>query len=240
MVQGPSASAIRLVRVERRLFVTLEPFLPSIIAIKSDIMRTLCLLLLGSALVLRGSAQEASPAANPARTQLQADLRSLAKLAQQIADAPTNEQKARGWLELNRQARTFGEEMNSAFPDTSIQGDKISPPEAQEFAQTATSYGVRVAFCEPSGNWAGDNQGYFKYLELRPLGPEADEATWMGPMGNASFCGDSEGSAEELKHFIAQRKQFLKEFPNSRFTAQARHDIMEAQRQLEEALKSGR
>jgi hypothetical protein len=31
----------------------------------------------------------------------------------------------------------------------------------------------------------------------------------MRPLGNASYCGDSEGSAEELKDFIAKRKQFL-------------------------------
>jgi hypothetical protein len=71
-------------------------------------------------------------------------------------------------------------------------------------SQQTTSYGVRVDFCEPGGSWSADNQGYFKYLELWPNRPEADEATWMGPMGNASFCGDSEGSAEELKEFIAQ------------------------------------
>jgi hypothetical protein len=31
-------------------------------------------------------------------------------------------------------------------------------------------------------------------------------------LGNASYCGDSEGSAEELKDFIAKRKQFLQSF----------------------------
>jgi hypothetical protein len=34
----------------------------------------------------------------------------------------------------------------------------------------------------------------------------------MRPLGNASYCGDSEGSAEELKDFIAKRKQFLQSF----------------------------
>jgi outer membrane protein assembly factor BamD (BamD/ComL family) len=58
-------------------------------------------------------------------------------------------------------------------------------------------------------------------------------------MENAPFCGDSEGSAEELKEFIAQRKQFLQQFPNSRFAAQAKQDVTEAQAQLQ-ALRSGR
>src|SRR5438067_821103 len=198
-------------------------------------MRALCGLLAGTALVLSGFGQEtlpSSPAANQAEAQLQAELRSLAKLAQQIADAPTNQDKARCWLALNRRARKFGEEMNSAFPETTIQGDRISPAEAQKLAETVTSYGVRVNFCEPGGNWAADNQGYFKYLELWPLGPEADEATWMGPMGNASFCGDSEGCPEELKKFTSQRTQFLQKFPNSRFAAQAKQDVITAQAQL--------
>jgi outer membrane protein assembly factor BamD (BamD/ComL family) len=61
-----------------------------------------------------------------------------------------------------------------------------------------------------------------------------------GPVGNASFCGDSEGSAEELKKFISQRKQFLQQFPSSRFAAQAKQAIAEAQTPLEQVLKSGR
>jgi len=164
----------------------------------------------------------------------------LAALAQKITSASSPEEKARGWLELNRRAKKFGEEMNAAFPDTSIEGDTISPTEAQQLAHTATSYGVRINFCESSGNWAADNQGYFKYLELWPDGHDADEATWMGPIGNASFCGDSEGSAEELNEFIAQRKQFLQKFPESRFAAQAKQDVTDAQAQLQEALRSGR
>lgn len=206
-------------------------------------MKPLCVLIGSFALVLCGFAQQdssASSAVNQGRARLQAELRSLADLAQKIAAAPSREEKARGWLELNRQAKKFAEEMNTAFPDTSINGDKISPAEAQQLAKTATAYGVRVDFCEPGGNWAADNQGYFKYLELWPNGPEADEGMWMGPMENASFCGDSEGSAEELKEFIAQRKQFLQKFPNSRFAAQAKQDVAEAQAQLQEALESGR
>ena len=207
------------------------------------IMKTFCVLLGSTSLVLSGFALQnsaAPPAVNQPRAQLQAELRTLQTLAQNIAQAPTNEEKARGWLELNRHAKKVGEEMNAAFPDTAIQGDTISPAKAQQLAHTATSYGVRIDFCEPSGKWAADNQGYFKYLDLWPNGPEADEATWMGPQGNASFCGDSEGSAEELKGFIAQRKQFLEKFPNSRFAAQAKQEIGEAQAQLEQALKSGR
>ena len=206
-------------------------------------MKLLCVLLGCFALVLCGFAQlnsSASSAANEGKAQLRDELRSLAAVAQKITTAPSREEKARGWIELNRKAKKFGEYMNAAFPDTSIKGDTISPPEAQQLAHTATSYGVRIDFCESGGNWAADNQGYLKYLELWPNGPEADEATWMGPIGNASFCGDSEGSAEELKEFIAQRKKFLQKFPDSRFAAQAKQDVTKAQAQLQEAPSLGR
>src|SRR6185437_5155584 len=144
-------------------------------------MKRLCVLLGNFALVLCGFAQQNSPASSGASegtAQLRAELRSLAAVAQKITTAPSREEKARSWIELNRQAKKFGEEMNAAFPDTSVNGDAISPAEAQQLAHTATSYGVRIAFCESGGNWAADNQGYFKYLELWPNGPEADEATW--------------------------------------------------------------
>lgn len=206
-------------------------------------MKTICVLLCSTTVVVSGFALQNSPAPQPvnqARPQLQAELRKLATLAQNITKTSTNEEKARGWLDLNRQAKKCGEEMNVAFPNTTISGDKISPREAQQLAQTATSYGVRIDYCEPGGHWAADNQGYFKYLELWPNGPDADEATWMGPVGNGAFCGDSEGSAEELQEFITQRKQFLQKFPNSRYTAQAKQEITEAQTQLEQALKAGR
>ena len=67
-------------------------------------------------------------------------------------------------------------------------------------------------------------------------GPQADEATWMGPVGNASFCGDSEGSREELKGLIAQRQQFLQKFSNSRFAPRARQEIVDAEAQLNRRL----
>jgi hypothetical protein len=62
----------------------------------------------------------------------------------------------------------------------------------------------------------------------------------MRPVGNASFCGDSEDSGEELREFIGKRKQFLQKFSNSRLAVQATRDITAAQAQLQEALKSGR
>ena len=204
-------------------------------------MKPVCTLVSSIALILSAFAlQTSSPVPAPNRTaaQLKTELRTLAAVAERIAQAPTNEEKVRGWLELNRQAKKFGDEMNVAFPHITVKGDKIFPPQAQQLAQAATSYGVRVDFCEMGGNWAADNQGYLKYLELWPAGPEADEATWMGPMGNASFCGDFEGSVEELKETIALHNQFLERFPNSRFAAQAKEELTQSQEQLAQTLKS--
>lgn len=165
---------------------------------------------------------------------LQPSLKKLQSLSQKIARAGTNQEKAKGWLALNHEAVKFAEEMNRAFPHTTIHGDKITPPEAQKIAQQATSYGVRVDFCEIGADWGANAEGYFKYLELWPDGPDADEATWMGPAGNQSFCGDFEGSVEELQEIIQQNQHFIAQFPNSRFTPEAKQRLTDAQKMLAE------
>jgi hypothetical protein len=118
-------------------------------------MKTICVILGSISLVLTGVAQQHSPtssAANPTRAELQAELHSLAVLAQKIENEPTKREKARVWLELNHQAKKLAEKMNAAFPNTKIQGDSISPVEAQQLAHAATSYGVPIDFCEPTGS----------------------------------------------------------------------------------------
>ncbi len=165
-------------------------------------------------------------------TNLQVSLKKLQTQAQKIAHATTNQEKAKAWLALNHEAVKFAVEMNRAFPHPSIHGDKISPPEAQKLAEQATSYGVRVDFCEIGDDWGANNEGYLKYLELWPDGPDADEATWMGPMRNQSFCGDFEGSVEELQEIVQLNQQFITQFPNSRFTPEAKERLADAQKML--------
>jgi hypothetical protein len=169
---------------------------------------------------------------------LQLSLKKLETQAQQIAHATSNPEKAKGWLVLNQLAAKFAEEMNRAFPNTTIHGDKIDPPQAQRLAQQATSYGVKVDFCEIGDDWGASNEGYLKYLELWPKGPEADEATWMGPLGNQSFCGDFEGSAEELQEIISRNQRFIAQFPGSRHTTEAKERLADAQKMLAELQKS--
>jgi len=169
---------------------------------------------------------------------LQLSMKKLAAQAHKIAQATSNEEKAKGWLLLNRLAAKFGEQMNRAFPNTTIHGDKIDPPQAQRLAQQATSYGVKVDFCEIGADWGASNEGYLKYLELWPNGPEADEATWMGPMGNQSYCGDFEGSAEELQEIMSQNQRFIAQFPGSRHTPEAKQRLADAQKMLAELQKS--
>jgi hypothetical protein len=202
-------------------------------------MKPIYLLLTSTALVLSVLAQ-LNPLAAGAQSaaSLKTEVRKIEVLAEQIAGANTNDQKARSWLALNREAKKFADQMNAAFPKTTAKGDKIFPEEAQRIAEKATSYGVRVDFCEMGDNCGADNQGYLKYLELWPNGPEADEATWMVPMGNGSFCGDFEGSIEELQETIALHKRFLTQFPNSRFVSQAKQELSQSEEQLAKALKS--
>ena len=204
-------------------------------------MRTFCIML--SWLVLVGTCcpqQDVTEGRSHGNTTevLNGELTELRSLAQRITASQDDHQKALLWLSLNRSAKQFADQMNATFPDTNLQGDKISPPDAQKLAQEATSYGVRIEYCEMSARWGADNQGYFKYLELWPGGPDADESTWMGPMQNGAFCGDAEGSVDELKENILQRKQFLKRFPNSRFASQAKQELADSEAQLTDALKS--
>src|SRR5262249_13380602 len=167
-------------------------------------MKSICILT-PLILALACLAQQESDATRKAKLspeKLRTELQNLRSLAEQIKGAQDDHEKARLWLAMNRDAKDFADQMNAVFPDTAIKGDEISPRLAQEFAQEATAYGVRVDFCEPDGRWAADNQGDFKYLGLWPNGPEADEATWMGPVGHGSYCGDFEGSVEELQETI--------------------------------------
>jgi len=177
-------------------------------------------------------AQAAAPAG------LQASLNKLHAEAQKIARAATNHEKAKAWLALNHEAIKFAQEMNRAFPHSRIHGDRIEPQAAQRLAQKATSYGVRIDFCEPGADWSANNEGYFKYLELWPNGPDADEATWMGPVGNQSFCGDFEGSIEELQEIIQHNQHFISQFPNSRFIPEAKKQLADATKMLAEQQKN--
>jgi hypothetical protein len=181
---------------------------------------------------------EGAPAAELANGKLKLELRELEQLAEQIKTSRDDQGKTRLWLTLNHAAKQFADHLQATFPNTTIQGDKISPARAQELAHQASSYGVRVEFCEMAARWSADNQGYEKYLELWPDGPEADESTWMGPMGNGAYCGDFEGSVEELQQTITQHKAFLKHFPKSRFATQAKQELLASEAQLKEALKS--
>src|SRR5215467_6790459 len=74
---------------------------------------------------------------------LQLSLKKLEAQAQKISQVAGNQEKAKGWLLLNQLVVKFAAEMNRAFPHTTIQGDKIDPPQAQKLAEKATSYGVK-------------------------------------------------------------------------------------------------
>jgi hypothetical protein len=127
-------------------------------------MKPIYLLLTSTALVLSVLAQ-LNPLAAGAQSaaSLKTEVRKIEVLAEQIAGANTNDQKARSWLALNREAKKFADQMNAAFPKTTAKGDKIFPEEAQRIAEKATSYGVRVDFCEMGDNWGADNCEFRKF-----------------------------------------------------------------------------
>jgi uncharacterized protein YecE (DUF72 family) len=170
---------------------------------------------------------------------LKTALRQIQEDAKQISDAASNQQKAKAWIALNRDAVKFSAKMNRSFPHSRIiQGDRTEPQAAESLAEQATAFGVRIYFCEPDGAWAASNEGYFKYLELWPTGPDADEAAWMGPAGNQSGCGDFEGSPEELQDLVTKNRSFLSQFPHSRFAVEAKKRLAYAEEALSSSSKS--
>jgi len=51
-------------------------------------------------------------------------------------------------------------------------------------------------------------------------------------MRNQSFCGDFEGSVEELQEIVQLNQQFITQFPNSRFTPEAKERLADAHKML--------
>ena len=163
-------------------------------------------------------------AAESARTREagRARLDEMRKLHQAIGQSKDHEVQARTWLELNVAAEALAETLGL---------DEKQGPLVHE----TEKLGVTVTWCEPSGSWAAGRQGYEKYLELWPRGPQADEAWWRGRV--ESSCGDSEGTTEEYRHDIATYSAFLKQFPKSRHAAEAREALNGAREGLEKQLK---
>ena len=60
----------------------------------------------------------------------------------------------------------------------------------------------------------------------------------MGPVGNQSFCGDFEGSIEELQEIIQHNQHFISQFPNSRFTPEAKKRLADAKKMIAEQQKN--
>jgi hypothetical protein len=195
-------------------------------------IRVLTLLCSGIALLSLTRITFAQSTPDPLKTAL----RRIQEDAKQISAATSSQQKAKTWIALNRDAVKFSAKMNRSFPHSRIQGDRTEPQAAETLAEQATAFGVRIYFCEPDGAWAASNEGYFKYLELWPTGPAADVASWMGPAGNQSGCGDFEGSPDELRDLVTKNRSFLAHFPHSRFAAEAKRRLVYA----ESALSSSR
>ena len=189
--------------------------------------------------LVTGSLSPVAAAQGTASTKLNAAFITLQDDSRQVSSAASKQEKAKAWLRLNHDAVRFAGEMNRAFPHSQYSGETIDPPEAQDFANRATHFGVRIFFCEPGAEWAASNEGFFKYLELWPSGPDAEEAAWMGPAGNQAGCGDFEGTPDELEDIIRKNQDFLDHFPNSRFASEATKRLTQARKMLHDTNKSG-
>jgi len=100
-------------------------------------------------------------------------------------------------------------------------------------ALQAAALGVSLDVCEPSRLWDAGTQGYEKYLQLFPGGPQADEAWWKGRLSNGPRCGDFEGSPEEYRELIEKYSEFVKRFPHSEFVPRARQRLDEYRKELQ-------
>lgn len=148
-----------------------------------------------------------------------AEMRRSRALADRVPDSAG---KARAWLELNHAADQLSELLRNQ--------EALKP-----LAEEANLTGVTVDWCEPGADWVAGTQGYEKYLEILPDGPQADDAWWMARLRNGPRCGDFEGSAEEYQELIRQYLDFLTRFPNSSRAPEARRRLEEAQAEYKAA-----
>lgn len=154
-----------------------------------------------------------------------AQIERMRALRSSIDHASNASSRAAKWMELNTMAERLAEMLGM---------EESRKPLADE----ATALGVSVSWCEPSGSWAAGNQGYEKYLQLAPDGPQADTAWWQGRV--MSSCGDSEGTAEEYQYAIDTYTAFLKHFPKSRFAPEAREQLKGNREGLKKQLAADR
>jgi hypothetical protein len=141
------------------------------------------------------------------RLQAPTDLAAMRAIRKVIDTTNDRSLQARHWMKLQTAANNFAE----------LLGQR---EQFKDLADEATSLGITIDWCEPSGSWSAKAEGYEKYLTLWPRGPEADEAWWKGRV--ESWCGDGEGTPEEIEYDIRTYSAFLKQFPNSKHAPQAR------------------
>jgi hypothetical protein len=164
---------------------------------------------------------EATDARGPARIALIRALAGMQVVRMRVARSATDKAldaagKAKAWMDLNRAADRMAELM--------LADESLKP-----LAEEATALGVTVDWCEPGADWSAHIEGYEKYLQLLPNGPQADDAWWMGRMDHGPRCGDGEGTPEEDEPEIKKFSDFLARFPNSLHAPEARQQLHDAQ-----------
>ncbi len=132
-----------------------------------------------------------------------------------------------------------GKDRNMAFIRTlaeiQVDGAVIldNQVDLKPLALKAAALGVSLDVCEPSRLWDAGTQGYERYLQLFPDGPQADEAWWKGRLSNGPRCGDNEGSPKEYRELIEKYSEFVKRFPHSEYVPRARQRLDEYRKELQ-------
>jgi hypothetical protein len=144
-----------------------------------------------------------------------AQIESMRSIRSEIDRATDNPSRARGWLKLNQTA----DELPAYFD---------SSRDAKSALAKAEKFGISFPWCEPDGQPFAGSEGYARYLQLWPDGPDADQAWWRKNIDVG--CGDFEGTAEEYAGLEKTYSDFLRRFPNSPRAAEARKRLAEIRR----------
>jgi len=98
----------------------------------------------------------------------------------------------------------------------------------------ANKYGASLLWCEYSGEWTSNAQGYLAYLSEWPDGTLAEEAWWRGKLHyRVDSCVDAAGSEEETAEFVQDYTEFLAHFPHGKHEQEARALLKEFQEELD-------
>lgn len=167
--------------------------------------------------------------------QITAVMKKMAALKEQTDTAQNTQAQAEGWLNLNRAADVLAQRLSEMVRFPTDPAPASPSAGALRVAEKAKALGIAVSFCEIGEGWNADTTGYQKYLQLWAAGPNADEAFWKS--GVEQRCGDFEPSVEGYEAALKLYRGFIERFPSSHHVAEAKAEIADLEKGLEEERK---